>query len=237
MSLDEVGVIKHLQTNSPQKGDNFSARTVVTGDPNLSLDEVGVIKHLQTNSPQKGDNFSARTVITGDPNLSLGEVGVIKHLQTNSPQKGDHFSARTVITGDPNLSLDEVGVPRSIVNITPYNIDKSQALVSNGPNKHPGARYMSRNRYFSEPICALETISNNKGIHIPVHQVVTGHGPILADAIGMERLRNIAKKIPGKSQHDLSNADQPFLIKTTSVSYSSTFENKGAMVCTPKIET
>jgi hypothetical protein len=48
--------------------------------------------------------------------------------------------------------------------VTPYNIDKSQALVSNGPNKHPGARYMSRNRYFSEPICALETISNNKGI-------------------------------------------------------------------------
>ncbi|KAN0069262.1 hypothetical protein V8E54_012891 [Elaphomyces granulatus] len=74
--------------------------------------------------------------------------------------------------------------------ITPYNIDKLQALVSNGPNKHPGARYMSRNRYFSEPICALETISNNKGIHIPGHQVVTGHGPILADAIGMERLGN-----------------------------------------------
>jgi len=83
-------------------------------------------------------------------------------------------------------------LPRSIARtltypevVTPYNIDidKSQALVSNGPNKHPGARYMSRNRYVSEPICALETISNNKGIHIPVHQVVTGHGPILADAI------------------------------------------------------
>jgi len=51
----------------------------------------------------------------------------------------------------------------------------------------------------------------------------------------------------GKSQHDLSNADQPFLnglydlqdpqlwadrVKTISVFYSSTFENKGAMVCT-----
>ena len=51
-------------------------------------------------------------------------------------------------------------------------------------------KMMSRNRYFSEPICALETISNIKGIHIPVHQVVTGHDPVLADAIGMERLGN-----------------------------------------------
>ena len=49
-------------------------------------------------------------------------------------------------------------------------------------------KMMSRNHYFSEPIFALETISNNKEIHIPVHQVVTGRGPVLADAIGIERL-------------------------------------------------
>jgi hypothetical protein len=49
-------------------------------------------------------------------------------------------------------------------------------------------KMMSRNHYFSEPVFALETISNNKGIHIPVHQVVTGHSLVLADAIGMERL-------------------------------------------------
>lgn len=61
------------------------------------------------------------------------------------------FSARTVITGDPNLSLDEVGVPRSIARtltypetVTPYNIHKLHQLVKNGPNEHPGARYVIR---------------------------------------------------------------------------------------------
>ena len=61
------------------------------------------------------------------------------------------FSARTVITGDPNLSLDEVGVPRSIARtltypetVTPYNIQKLHQLVKNGPNEHPGARYVIR---------------------------------------------------------------------------------------------
>lgn len=61
------------------------------------------------------------------------------------------FSARTVITGDPNLSLDEVGVPRSIARtltfpeiVTPFNIGAMQELVRNGPNMHPGARYVLR---------------------------------------------------------------------------------------------
>jgi DNA-directed RNA polymerase II subunit RPB1 len=60
-------------------------------------------------------------------------------------------SARTVITPDPNLSLDEVGVPRSIARtltypeiVTPFNMDKLQELVSNGPTEHPGARYVIR---------------------------------------------------------------------------------------------
>jgi DNA-directed RNA polymerase II subunit RPB1 len=61
------------------------------------------------------------------------------------------FSARTVITGDANISLDEVGVPRSIARtlsypetVTPYNIGKLTQLVQNGPNEHPGAKYVIR---------------------------------------------------------------------------------------------
>ncbi|BAE57665.1 hypothetical protein F9C07_2225934 [Aspergillus flavus] len=72
-------------------------------------------------------------------------------LRQNLMGKRVDFSARTVITGDPNLSLDEVGVPKSIARtltypevVTPYNIDKLQQLVSNGPNEHPGARYIVR---------------------------------------------------------------------------------------------
>jgi DNA-directed RNA polymerase II subunit RPB1 len=72
-------------------------------------------------------------------------------LRGNLMGKRVDFSARTVITGDPNLSLDEVGVPRSIARtltypeiVTPYNIHKLHELVKNGPNCHPGAKYVIR---------------------------------------------------------------------------------------------
>ena len=72
-------------------------------------------------------------------------------LRGNLMGKRVDFSARTVITGDPNLSLDEVGVPRSIARtltypetVTPYNIGKLSQLVRNGPNEHPGAKYVIR---------------------------------------------------------------------------------------------
>ena len=72
-------------------------------------------------------------------------------LRQNLMGKRVDFSARTVITGDPNLSLDEVGVPRSIARnltypetVTPFNLDKLKKLVANGPNEHPGARYVIR---------------------------------------------------------------------------------------------
>ena len=64
------------------------------------------------------------------------------------------FSARTVITPDPNLMLDELGVPWSIAlnmtypeTVTPYNIERLQQLVDNGPHPPPGetgARYIIR---------------------------------------------------------------------------------------------
>lgn len=73
-------------------------------------------------------------------------------LRGNLMGKRVDFSARTVITGDANLSLDEVGVPRSIARtltypetVTPYNIGKLHEMVENGPNEHPGAKYVIRN--------------------------------------------------------------------------------------------
>ncbi|KAI9728533.1 MAG: DNA-directed RNA polymerase II subunit rpb1 [Cirrosporium novae-zelandiae] len=72
-------------------------------------------------------------------------------LRGNLMGKRVDFSARTVITGDPNLGLDEVGVPKSIAKtltypetVTPYNITKLHELVKNGPNEHPGAKYVIR---------------------------------------------------------------------------------------------
>lgn len=64
------------------------------------------------------------------------------------------FSARTVITGDPNIGIDELGVPWSIAlnltfpeTVTPFNIEKLQKLVDNGPHPPPGetgAKYIIR---------------------------------------------------------------------------------------------
>ncbi|KAF2770180.1 beta and beta-prime subunits of DNA dependent RNA-polymerase [Teratosphaeria nubilosa] len=72
-------------------------------------------------------------------------------LRGNLMGKRVDFSARTVITGDPNLSLDEVGVPRSIARtltfpetVNAYNIHKLTLLVRNGPNEHPGAKFIIR---------------------------------------------------------------------------------------------
>ncbi|TGZ83703.1 beta and beta-prime subunits of DNA dependent RNA-polymerase [Ascodesmis nigricans] len=72
-------------------------------------------------------------------------------LRGNLMGKRVDFSARTVITGDPNLSLDQVGVPKSIARtltypeiVTPYNIHKLLEFVKNGPNEHPGAKYVIR---------------------------------------------------------------------------------------------
>lgn len=72
-------------------------------------------------------------------------------LRGNLMGKRVDFSARTVITGDPNIDLDQVGVPRSIARtltypevVTPYNIQRLTEYVRNGPNEHPGAKYVIR---------------------------------------------------------------------------------------------
>ena len=72
-------------------------------------------------------------------------------LRGNLMGKRVDFSARTVITGDPNLDLDQVGVPRTIARtltfpetVNAYNIQKLQQLVRNGPNEHPGAKFVIR---------------------------------------------------------------------------------------------
>lgn len=72
-------------------------------------------------------------------------------LRGNLMGKRVNFSARTVITGDPNIELDQVGVPKSIARtltypeaVTPYNIHRLTRFVRNGPNEHPGAKYIIR---------------------------------------------------------------------------------------------
>ncbi|WP_436934546.1 DNA-directed RNA polymerase subunit A' [Halovenus marina] len=62
-----------------------------------------------------------------------------------------NFSARTVISPDPTLSLNEVGVPERIatemtqtMNVNERNLSEARRYVSNGPEGHPGANYVTR---------------------------------------------------------------------------------------------
>lgn len=72
-------------------------------------------------------------------------------IRGNLMGKRVDFSARSVISPDSNLSLDEVGVPIQIAKIhtfpekvTSFNIQKLQKLIDNGPNKYPGANFVTR---------------------------------------------------------------------------------------------
>jgi DNA-directed RNA polymerase II subunit RPB1 len=78
-------------------------------------------------------------------------VGKTGRVRGNLMGKRVDFSARTVITGDPNISIDEVGVPFSIAMnltfpevVTNYNRDYLLQLIRNGPDVHPGAKYVIR---------------------------------------------------------------------------------------------
>lgn len=61
------------------------------------------------------------------------------------------FSGRTVISPDPNLGIEEVAIPELVAKnmtypeqVSRYNIEKLRQRVRNGPNKWPGANYISK---------------------------------------------------------------------------------------------
>jgi len=78
-------------------------------------------------------------------------VGKYGRVRGNLMGKRVDFSSRSVITADPTISIEEVGVPRSIAltltipeRVNRYNVTRLKQLVANGPDTHPGARYIIR---------------------------------------------------------------------------------------------
>ncbi|THD27285.1 DNA-directed RNA polymerase subunit [Fasciola hepatica] len=64
--------------------------------------------------------------------------------------KRTNFTARTVISPDPNMRIDEVIVPEHCAKlltyperVTEFNMEFLRGLILNGPNKHPGALFVS----------------------------------------------------------------------------------------------
>ncbi len=83
--------------------------------------------------------------------LSQRLKGKEGRFRSNLSGKRVDFSARTVISPDPNLDISEVGVPIDVAmrlsvpeKVTTWNIDEVRKLVTNGPEKYPGALYIVR---------------------------------------------------------------------------------------------
>ncbi len=64
-----------------------------------------------------------------------------------------NFSSRSVISPDPNISLNEIGVPERIakettqkVKVTRENIKELSECVRRGPENHPGANYITKDK-------------------------------------------------------------------------------------------
>ena len=75
-------------------------------------------------------------------------------IRGNIMGKRVDYSARTVISCGPELSIDEFGVPLKIAMnmttpeiVTKYNIKKMRKLVDNGPDKYPGAKSVTKNKF------------------------------------------------------------------------------------------
>ncbi len=83
--------------------------------------------------------------------LSQRLKGKEGRFRSNLSGKRVDFSARTVVSPDPNLDINEVGVPMEVAmrlsvpeKVTEWNIEEMRKLVSNGPEKYPGALYIIR---------------------------------------------------------------------------------------------
>ena len=98
-------------------------------------------------------------------------------IRNNLMGKRVDFSARSVITPDPNIDLDELGVPiRIALNLTYpdkvnfFNKTKLMELISNGPDKWPGAKSIVK-------INSKITINNNNknDIELEIGDIVNRH--------------------------------------------------------------
>ena len=130
-------------------------RTEVDGTPDhIKIDLCDLLQyHIATYMDNEIAGLDRAQHKSGRPIKSIrarlkGKEG---RLRQNLMGKRVDFSARTVITGDPNLLMDEVGVPYKVATsltfpeiVTPWNADRMKRLVENGPEHHPGARYVIR---------------------------------------------------------------------------------------------
>lgn len=104
----------------------------------ITSDLPGIPTHLQGNLQKIKKGFCQRL---------KGKHG---RFRGNLSGKRVDYSGRTVISPDPNLRIDQVAVPERVAKIltypervTKFNKERLAANVRNGPDKHPGATYIT----------------------------------------------------------------------------------------------
>ena len=146
LTLALINIIKTNNTLS-QKKENVEPSSVT--EDQLSTLQYYVYCYMKNDLP----GIPTNVTVGGRPLKSIAQrlKGKEGRIRGNLMGKRVDFSARTVITPDPNISIDQVGVPRSIAKnltfpeiVTPYNMQRMQELVANGPGEHPGASYVVR---------------------------------------------------------------------------------------------
>jgi len=122
--------------------------TIINAEINLLQYHIGTYMNNSVPNLAKSLQKSGRPIKSLKQRLQ-GKEG---RVRGNLMGKRVDFSARTVITPDPNISLEEIGVPWGIAMnltypeiVTEFNFKLSEKIIENGPNSHPGAKYLIRN--------------------------------------------------------------------------------------------
>ena len=133
--------------NELKRRENSGAATQVLEQyANLLGFHVNTMFNNQSNHMKRATKTLSKQPIKSVVERIKGKHG---RVRGNLMGKRCDFTSRSVITADPNLEMDEVGMPRSVAmtltypeRVTRYNITELQRAVRNGPDEHPGARYV-----------------------------------------------------------------------------------------------
>ncbi|MCQ2737347.1 MAG: DNA-directed RNA polymerase subunit A', partial [archaeon] len=127
------------------------------GAPQLIVEDLWELLqyHVTTYFDNEASGVPPARHRSGRPLKTLAQrlKGKEGRFRSNLSGKRVNFSARTVISPDPNISINEVGVPEMIAKevtvptyVNEWNIDSLREMVQRGPNVHPGANYVKKDR-------------------------------------------------------------------------------------------
>ena len=133
-------------------------KAIETDKDTLTINKwLGLVQiYVATLVDNEVQNIPPVTLRSGQPLKTIRQrlKGKEGRIRGNIMGKRVDFSGRTVVGVDPNMSIDEYGVPEKIAmnltipeTVTKWNKSKLYKLVRNGPNKHPGARRITKMNY------------------------------------------------------------------------------------------